>query len=231
MASSGTPGPSTSIRSGRKPGASWPRKRQSARRWQQPSPTRWKSPDRNWPRIPTRVRKCRWPGKPIVPQLRPLPLRLEIRGGSSWRSWRSWPAVSSSNVCYPGRIRPDIPARECPSDYASSEPRLGDIAVSVQPVGFENVFFGVGRGQDYDRYAHEVGIGLGLRQHFAAILFRQVEVEQDQVGPRCRGELALAPEVGHGFDAILDGVQMVPQVVRAQRLPGEPHVGRVVLYQ
>src|ERR1035441_7675412 len=109
--------------------------------------------------------------------------------------------------------------------------RLFDVAVDVQPVGFENVFFPGGQRQYYDGYPLEVVIGLDLRQHLAAILLRQVEVEQDQIGPRRRCKLAFPPEVGYGFDPIPGDAQIVPQPVRAERLPGQAHIGRVVLYE
>ena len=67
--------------------------------------------------------------------------------------------------------------------------RLSDIAVGVQPVGFENIFFPGGQRQYYDGNELEVVIGLDLRQYLAAILLRQVEVEQDQIGPRRRGPI------------------------------------------
>ena len=62
--------------------------------------------------------------------------------------------------------------------------RLGDVAVGVQVVGLEDVLLGLGGGQDHHRDAPQLGVGLDLRQHLAAVLAGQVQVQQDQVGPR-----------------------------------------------
>ena len=66
-------------------------------------------PRRNWPRIPTLCRKCRWRGKRIVPPppaaQAATPAAAQPRNSvvrSCWRCWRCWPAGSSSSACYPG---------------------------------------------------------------------------------------------------------------------------------
>ena len=52
-------------------------------------------------------------------------------------------------------------------------------------------------------------VGLDLGQHLAAVLLRQVQVQQDQVRARRVGVLALAPQERDRLDAVLATLQLV----------------------
>jgi hypothetical protein len=58
----------------------------------------------------------------------------------------------------------------------------------VQLVGAHDVLLPPGRGKHHDRDPPERVVALDLGQHLAAVLAREVEVEQDQAGARRRGE-------------------------------------------
>src|SRR5687768_3771424 len=109
--------------------------------------------------------------------------------------------------------------------------RLGDVAVRVQVVGAQHVFLGLGGGEHHHRVALQVAVGLDLLEHLAPVLLRQVEVEQDDVGPRHVLVLALLAQELHRLDPVLDGVQVAVHLAFAQRFLGQAHVARVVLDQ
>src|SRR5258706_14108119 len=109
--------------------------------------------------------------------------------------------------------------------------RLGDVAVRVQVVGAQNVALGR-RGREHDhRDLFEIVVSLDLLQHFAAVLFRQVQVEQDQVRLESVGVFAFAPEKGQRFDPVLHDAHVVQYLALLQRLHGQPDVAGVVLDQ
>ncbi len=66
--------------------------------------------------------------------------------------------------------------------------RLGDVGVGVQLVAAQDVLFGRRGGQHHDRDEAQIGVGLDLLQQLPAVVLGQVEVQQDQIGPRGVGE-------------------------------------------
>ena len=62
--------------------------------------------------------------------------------------------------------------------------RLGDIGVRVELVAAQDVLLGRGGGEDYDGDVGQVRVGLDLLQDLTAVVLGEVEVEEDQVGPR-----------------------------------------------
>src|SRR6267143_3485430 len=109
--------------------------------------------------------------------------------------------------------------------------RLGHVAVRMQCVGLEHVLLGLRRGQNHDRNAHKPLVGLDLLEHLAAVLLRQVEVEQDDVGlGRVLVGSAPVQEVER-LDAVLDPVEVVVHLALLQRLAREAGVSEVVLDQ
>src|SRR3984957_11084123 len=63
---------------------------------------------------------------------------------------------------------------------------FGDIAVRPQRVAAVHVALRFGRGEDHDGDAFQLRIGLALCQDLPAVLFGQVQVQNDQVGPGAR---------------------------------------------
>src|SRR6266850_1400010 len=109
--------------------------------------------------------------------------------------------------------------------------RLGDIAVGVQAVGLEHVLLGF-RGSEHDYGdALQLRVALDLLEHFAPVLLRQVEVEQDDVRAHRIGESALAAQELHGFHAVLHPVQVAVDLALLERLPRQALVAGVVLDQ
>src|SRR5713226_1198098 len=107
--------------------------------------------------------------------------------------------------------------------------RLGDVAVGVEVVSAGDVCLCLGGGQDDDGNPTEIHVPLDLRQDFAAVLARHVEVEQDEIGPGGAGERILSPEVGERLDAVGHDVQPVADLRLRQRLLHEPRVASIVL--
>ena len=78
---------------------------------------------------------------------------------------------------------------------------------------------------------HELRVGLQLLEHLAAVLAREVEVEQHELRAR-RGLVdALPAQEGHRLLAVADDVQVGREPAALEHLAGEPHVGGVVLDQ
>src|SRR4051794_39206581 len=105
----------------------------------------------------------------------------------------------------PGQLddgEPEVLDRADHGDELIELDRLGDIAVGVQVVGAEDVLLGLRGRQDHDRDAAEGRLRLDLLQHLAAVLLREVQVQQDQVGPGGVGVAARLPQEGEGLDAV-----------------------------
>src|SRR5712672_1651289 len=109
--------------------------------------------------------------------------------------------------------------------------RLGHVAVRVQRIGLEHVLLCLGGGEDHHRNAHKPLVGLDLLEHLAAVLLRQVEVEQDDVGlGRVLVGSAPVQEVER-LDAVLDPVEVVVHLALLQRLARQARVSEIVLDQ
>src|SRR5258706_555245 len=108
---------------------------------------------------------------------------------------------------------------------------LGHVAVGVQVIGAQHVLFRLGGGEDHDRDALQCLVGLDFLQHFAAVLLRQVEVEQDDVRTRRVGVLAAAVQEVHRIDAVLAPVELVVDLAFLQRLARQALVTGVVFHQ
>ena len=91
----------------------------------------------------------------------------------------------------------------------------------MQIVGVQNVLFGPGGGQHDHRDAPQSFILLDLGEHFAAILFGQVQVQQNQIGTGATGILALPAQKAQGRHPILDHVQGVEHFGLFERLAGQ----------
>src|ERR1051325_1709818 len=109
--------------------------------------------------------------------------------------------------------------------------RLRDVAVGVQVVALQHVLLRLGGGEHHHRNAAQMLIGLDLLQHFAAVLLRQVQVEQDDVGARRILVLAALVQKLHGVDTVLRPVQLVIDLAFLQRLARQALIARVVLHQ
>src|ERR1051325_8691263 len=107
--------------------------------------------------------------------------------------------------------------------------RLRHVTVGMQVVRAQDVLLRLGGGEHDHRDALQALVGLDLLQHFAPVLLRQVEVEQDDVGARHLAVLAAAVQEFHRFDAVLHPVQRVVDLALLQRLARQSLVTRVVL--
>src|SRR5712692_2588038 len=107
--------------------------------------------------------------------------------------------------------------------------RLRDVGVGLEVVGPGDIGLRPGGAQDHDRNPAEILVSLDLCQDFAAVLARQVEVEQDEIGSAGVGERVLSPEVGERLDPVGHKVQPVADLHLRQRLLHEPGVTRIVL--
>src|ERR1051325_3594767 len=106
---------------------------------------------------------------------------------------------------------------------------FGDVAVGVEMIGVENVFVGLGGGEDDNRNPPEVGIFFNLGEDFATVFPRKVQVEENEVGARGVGEFAFLAQVGEGFDAIGDPAHIMGNAGFANGFPGEAGIARIVL--
>ena len=106
---------------------------------------------------------------------------------------------------------------------------FGDVGIRVQLVALEDVFLRRGGGEHDDRDARQVGIGLDLLQQLTPVVFGQVQVEQDEVGPRRVGELAPPVEVVEAFFSVVRDMEPVLELVVLERFSGDELVTRVVL--
>src|SRR6266850_8461186 len=109
--------------------------------------------------------------------------------------------------------------------------RLGDVAVGVQVVGLEHVLLGLRGGEHHDRDALQRVVRLDVLQNFAAVLLRQIEVEQDDVRARRVAPFAAAVQEVHRIDAVLAPVELVVDLAFLQRLARQALVTGVVFHQ
>src|SRR5205085_6225732 len=93
----------------------------------------------------------------------------------------------------------------------------------------QHVLLRLGRGEHDHGNALQALVGLDLLQYFAAVLLRQVEVEQDDVRPRRIAILAAPVEEFHRFDTVLHPVQRVVDLAFLQRFARQSLVAGVVL--
>src|SRR5712692_10871806 len=107
--------------------------------------------------------------------------------------------------------------------------RLGDVSVGVEVIGAGDIGRCLGGGQDDDGNPPEILVALDLCQDVTAVLARQVEVEQDEIGPDGAGERVLSPEVSERLDAIGHDMQPVADPGLCQRLLHEPRLTWIVL--
>ena len=78
---------------------------------------------------------------------------------------------------------------------------------------------------------HSAGSDFSSCEHLAAVLARQVEVEQHELRPRGLCVEPLAAQEGERLLAVADDVQVGRQPAALEHLACEPRVGRVVLDQ
>jgi hypothetical protein len=71
--------------------------------------------------------------------------------------------------------------------------RFGDVAVGVQVVGPEDVFLGFGSGEYHNGNGFQFGVALDLCEDLAAVLPRQIQVQENEIGARRCPILALLP--------------------------------------
>lgn len=90
---------------------------------------------------------------------------------------------------------------------------------------------GLRGGQDHDGDAPERRIGLDLREDLAAILPREVQVEQDEIRPGGVGMRPRPQEEGQGGQPILDHVQAIPHLALLEGFHGEANIAGIVLDQ
>src|SRR3954451_8062710 len=109
--------------------------------------------------------------------------------------------------------------------------RLAHVGVGVQAVAAHDVLLRLGGGQHDDRDHAQLGVVLELGQHLAAVAAREVQVEQDQAGPRRVGVLALLAQELQRLLAVVDDVEAVADLVVLERLLGHQDVAVVVLDQ
>ena len=109
--------------------------------------------------------------------------------------------------------------------------RLGDVAVGTKAVGPADVFLRLRRGQDDHRNSLEGLIGLDFRQHLSPVFARQVQIQQDQIGSRAVGVLALSSEESQRFDTVGDMAEVFNHAPLIERLAGEPSVAWIIFDQ
>ena len=72
---------------------------------------------------------------------------------------------------------------------------------------------------------------LDVSQHFAAIHFREIQVQQDQIGTRRLGLRSLASQEGHGLYPVGSHVQLDQWIDLVKGFLRQPQVSRTVLDQ
>jgi hypothetical protein len=109
--------------------------------------------------------------------------------------------------------------------------RFGYIAVGMQLICAEDIRIILRSCQDHDGDAREIGIRLNLRQHLAAILIGQVQIQQNNVRLRGICESSPAEEKINSIGAIIHHVKPIGDFGNIQRLPGQLDIPRVILNQ
>jgi hypothetical protein len=105
---------------------------------------------------------------------------------------------------------------------------LGDVAVGVEVVGFQNVLFGFGGGQDYHGDGFEKRITLDLCEDLAAVFEGEIEVEEDEVRADRILVFTLLAETGEGFFAVVGDDEVVLNFALAKNFLREADVRLVV---
>src|SRR3972149_108438 len=101
------------------------------------------------------------------------------------------------------------------------------VGVRMVIVAPDDVLFRRGSRQDDHGNPLEVGILFDLGQDFAPVLSRHVQIEQDEIGARRSTELRLLAQISHGFDSVVDGVDVVTNLALFQELHRQAHIAGV----
>ena len=101
----------------------------------------------------------------------------------------------------------------------------------MQVIGLQDILFILRGGQHHHRDTSQPRIVLNLRQDLAAVLFGEVEVEQNQIRTRAISVLALLPQEGHGLHAVGDDVDVIAQLAFLEGFLGQAHVPGVIFDQ
>src|SRR2546421_2284655 len=99
----------------------------------------------------------------------------------------------------------------------------------MQLVAAQDVLVELRRGEQARRDVPERLVVLDLFEDLPAVPPRQVEVEQDQVGPDRVRERSLQAQVGQRLDTVVDHPQRVVDQVLLERLPRHEDVAGIVL--
>ena len=126
---------------------------------------------------------------------------------------------------------PEISDRMHQFDELVPLSRLDEVTVGVQLVAPVAIRVGLRGRQDHDGNPFQGRVALHFGQHLATVLLRQVEVQQDQIGPGSLGILPLAAQEGHRLHAVRGPVQPVVEAALSQGLGRQARVGRIVLHQ
>src|ERR1700733_957818 len=105
---------------------------------------------------------------------------------------------------------------------------FGDVGVRVESVAAQNVFLSGRGGQDNNGDEAQVRIGFDLFKQLVAIVFRQVQVEQDQIRP-CRALIRTAlVEVVQTLLSTAGNTQSVVNLVVFEGFPSDEDVSGIV---
>lgn len=72
----------------------------------------------------------------------------------------------------------------------------------MQIITLADIFLIARSGEHDDGNMPQIGIGLDFGEHFPPVLFRQVQIQEDQVRLRCAAKRVPLAEIGHRFHAI-----------------------------
>ena len=75
------------------------------------------------------------------------------------------------------------------------------------------------------------GILLDLREHLPAVLPREVQVQQNQIGFGRLAVLSFVAQVGHGLQSVADRAQVARNLAGLERLPRKAHIARIIFDQ
>src|SRR5258706_15023127 len=88
----------------------------------------------------------------------------------------------------------------------------------MKRVRFVDVLVSLRGRQDDDRDRFKASIFLDFTKNLPPVLPGQIEVQQNQIGPRRRSVFALAVEERHRLDAVVDDAEGVVNLALAQSL-------------
>src|SRR6202163_3004090 len=108
---------------------------------------------------------------------------------------------------------------------------FGEVAICVELIGFRDVCFRVGSGEDHCWDRFQAVVTLDLSQDLATIDFRKVQVQQDDVRPRGVSLRPLAPQKGHGLQTVGRHMQAHRPVDLAKGFLRQADVSRTVFDQ